>query len=374
MMIKSGQLRREFERLLASDDPVARGPAFEKLLHAQLARDGFVVHLGPKSAKPRQTDLIAILGSQHFLIEAKWRQRKVDVADIDGLRDRLRRVPADFVGCIFNMSDFAAPAIEEVERDRTREILLFNPAEINAIFGGRLTAQELIRRKREALRVDAKVLFVDSKPNSPTAIGNFPNPRRQFRTGGTSVPLVSFPTDSHDTTFLLETPDTGATDTFVSTTLRLDISNATELAEVLELIQNTIGLSEDGCFSIQQLSHAWHGFGAKNFLEAIENWEQRYADAKLKSPHHSEDLTYLDLSNGALIGLSSRQRIGNSSFCMPPSWRFRWPVFLLIYLTCKSLQNGPEIPMPSSKPTLAAACMSSIFATAKWGWCRYTRS
>jgi hypothetical protein len=313
-MRHSGKTRELFERLLESEDAAGRGPAFEKVLGERLTADGFTVHFNPKTARPRQTDLLAIHESEHFLIEAKWRKRSIDVADVDSLRMRLNRVPSDIVGCIFNMSDYGSGAIEQVESDRTREILLFNAAEINSIFADRLDVHELIRRKRETLRIEGRVWFDDSKPESSARRKNFPPPRREFRTKNGAAPLVGFPSDNDEAVFFLDIPETGAIDTFVSMELRLAIHHTAELADVLEMIQDTIGLSDEGTFSIQQLSHAWYGFGAQNFLDAVGNWEQRYSKAKLKSPHHSEDLVFLDLSGRALIALTSRQRVGDSTF------------------------------------------------------------
>ena len=313
-MRSTAKTREMFERLLESEDAAGRGTAFEKLLGERLIADGFDVRINPKTARPRQTDLVAIRESQHFLIEAKWRKRSVDVADVDNLRMRLNRIPSDFVGCIFNMSGYTSVAIEQVESDRTREILLFNAAEINSIFAARLNVPELIRRKREALRIEGRVWFDDSRPESSARPRNFPPPGREFRIKTGAAPLVAIPSDNDETTFFLDIPETGATDTFVSMNLRLAIHHPAELADVLETIQETVGLSDQGSFSIQQLSHAWYGFGAQNFLDAIGNWERRYSDARLKSPHHSEDLVFLDRSGGALIALTSRQRVGDSTF------------------------------------------------------------
>jgi len=303
-----------FEDLLASKDSACRGRAFDHLLCQRLALESSAVHLNPKAAKPRQTDLIATFGSQDYLIEAKWRKRNVNVGDIGNLRDRLRRTPSDFVGCIFNMSDFAATAIEDVESDRTREILLFNAGEINSIFVGRASIQELIKRKREALRIQGKVLFLDSTADLQPSTSQFPPPSQEFRVAERAVPYVSFPRHRDDSTFLLEIPDIGAFETFASLGLRLSVVKPSELADVFALIQRTIGLSRNGCFSIHQLSHSWHGLGIREFLEAIGNWKQRYTDAKLQSPHHSEELVYIDPSGGTLISVTSQQRIGDSVF------------------------------------------------------------
>jgi len=127
-------LRHHFEQLFDATDPADRGRRFEKLLRRRLALEVFHVELNPKIAAPRQTDLFARLGTIDYVIEAKWQTDKIGIADIDNVRIRLQRMPTDVVACIFSMSDYSEQAIDQVVQDRTREILLFNAAEINAIF------------------------------------------------------------------------------------------------------------------------------------------------------------------------------------------------------------------------------------------------
>ena len=232
-------LKQKFEQLLAGKDPAKRGPHFEKLLAARLHLDGFQVHSNPKAATPRQTDLVARFDSHDYLIEAKWRKKKIDVDDIASLRDRLRRTPPDFIGCIFSMSDYTSHARQEVERDRTREILLFNAAEINAIFGSRLSTSDLLAKKRKALRIDASVLFATIDATHPDT--TFPRPRRFLHQGSRTVSSVSVPSRGEDTAFLLNSPDLGLSDTAALLELRLDIATVAELRAILDLLQRTLG-------------------------------------------------------------------------------------------------------------------------------------
>lgn len=313
-MRQTGKTRKLFERLLESEDAAGRRPAFERVLGERLTDDGFTVHFNPRTARPRQTDLLAIREPQHFLIEEKWRKRSINVGDVDSLQMRLNRVPSDIVGCIFNMSGYGSGAIEQVERDRTREILLFNAAEINSIFADRLDVHELIRRKRETLRIEGRVWFDDPKPESSSRRKNFPPPCREFRTKTGAAPLVGFPSDNDETVFFLDIPETRGDRYICFDGTPAGHSPYRGTRRCARNDSGHVGLSDEGTFSIQQLSHAWYGFGAQNFLDAIANWEQRYSKAKLKSPHHSEDLVFLDLSGRALIALTSRQRVGDSTF------------------------------------------------------------
>ena len=358
-------MREVFDRLLDCEDAVGRGRAFEKLLGAQLTADGFDVRINPKTARPRQTDLLAIRDSQHYLIEAKWRKRSVDVADVDDLRMRLSRIPSDFVGCIFNMAGYTSGAIQQVESDRTREILLFNAAEINSIFTARFAVHELIRRKREILRIKGRVWFDDSKPELSVCSRNFPRPGREFRTKTGAATLVAFPSDNDETTFFLDIPETGAIDTFVSMELRLAIHDTAELANVFETIQNTVGLSDQGSFSIQQLSYAWYGFGVQNFLDAIGNWEKRYSDARLKSPHHSEDLVFFDRSGSTLIALTSRQRVGDSTFLHASELKIQLPGIPVDLSKFQELARRTGNPNAHFQTSLGSGLQSAHFKAGK---------
>jgi predicted helicase len=137
-----------------------RGRAFEKFLANLFRKADFKIHENPKGAKPRRSDLMAIDDDdKYLLIEAKHQKRKIDVADIDNVRSRLRRVPGEILGAIFSVSNFTSSAIREVEADRTREILLFNQQEIDRLVAGESTLQNLIQRKKESLRISGTVWF-----------------------------------------------------------------------------------------------------------------------------------------------------------------------------------------------------------------------
>src|SRR5580700_8179123 len=95
-------LRKQFEELLNSDAPQRRGYSFQDLL-SQLLRDiGFHIYPNATAAAPRQTDIVAEFEGRLFLIEVKWKKKNLGSNDIDDLRARLRNVPPDVIGCIFN--------------------------------------------------------------------------------------------------------------------------------------------------------------------------------------------------------------------------------------------------------------------------------
>ncbi len=76
--------------------------------------------------------------------------------------------------------------------------------------------------------------------------------------------------------------------------LDLDINNIDDLEEVLCLIDELFGLSNEGSYSIKQWNISWFGFGASNFLFEAKNWSRRYHEKPPKQIHHSEGLSYFD--------------------------------------------------------------------------------
>jgi hypothetical protein len=113
-------LKDEFQRLWDSTDPERRGFLFEDLFCRLLFKSGFVVHKDSASAKPRQTDLLAVQGDD------KWPRRKIDISSVAQMKDRLSRTPKGTIGCICSASGFTEGKISDVEQCRSQfEILLF---------------------------------------------------------------------------------------------------------------------------------------------------------------------------------------------------------------------------------------------------------
>jgi hypothetical protein len=160
-------LKDEFQQLWDSTDPEGRGLLFEDLFSRLLFKSGFTVHKDSASAKPRQTDLLAEQGDDTFLFEIKWLRRRIDIAAVAQMNDRLRRTPKGTIGCICSASGFTEGLISDVEQHRSQfEILLFNPYEIHALFVQGISILRLIEEKRRGLRCDGTMWFLEQSPRS----------------------------------------------------------------------------------------------------------------------------------------------------------------------------------------------------------------
>lgn len=302
--------KNQFDNISAIHDRSKRGREFEVLLVNLFKEHGFEVSKNPQGAKPRQTDLIAFSNQGTILIEAKWQQRKINVSDVDDMRSRLRRMPLDIIGAIFSLSEFSREAIREIEADRTREVILFAPQEVATICKGKANLLQVIRRKRDALRIQGRVWFYQPNPKTHSLLRE--GTERLLISGKSLTSIVST-TENSNLLFARRLPDTswgGFGGQGVALTLQLDLASVENLRNFLVLIDERFGLSDVGSFSIHQTAASWFGIGAVNFIREASRWEKRYQEIGIERPHHSEDLVYFDSFKDGWLALSARQRIG----------------------------------------------------------------
>jgi hypothetical protein len=289
----------------------ARGREFEVEVAQFLRAVGFEVTLDAKAAKPRQTDLFARDNKVDFLVEAKNQNRKIDVNDIDSLRSRLSRTPSDVVGVIFTTSGLTRGALEAIENDRRREILIFGAQEIKHLRSGARNLRALIERKRHELRVQGKV-WCGSEIHSEYTGVKLPSSSVEFRIGNSACSYFESISGFAGPFFSLQMHDSGwgtVGGEGVRLYIRLALSTVADLRNIVGYLHQKLGLSSNGMFLIEQSSSCWHGVGAEDFLQTVEQWSGRYAQSQSKTFHHSEGLRYFDQFRDGWIELSSEQRI-----------------------------------------------------------------
>jgi hypothetical protein len=302
-------LKEELEDVERIRNPHARGKRFEIFLAHLLAEDGLTVNENPGTATPHQTDLSATRDHLYFLVEAKWHHRPAHLAHISAVRERLRTTTADVFACVFSMSGFSNQAIQEVGRDRSREIILFDEQEIRGIAAGDLVFSELLKLKREAFRTYAGAWFEVWIPEdrSKTHLRSKPD---VIRVKGNSQPWMLGQTGNNDVLFSNEYLDVfdRVNTSVISLDLRLHIETVDDLQRILHQAKRYLGLEFDGSYAIHQRNAGWFGFGVANFLQAIKSQSSRYADLGWDSYHHSEEIGYVDRTQGgALVCISTRQ-------------------------------------------------------------------
>jgi hypothetical protein len=290
--------------------PDSTGRCFEEEVEGLLRSAGFRVQPNAGAARPRQTDLYATGHGMDLLVEVKDRKRKVDINDVDGLRSRLGRTAADIIGVIVTTSEVSSGALREIEADRTREILVLAPNEVELLRQHRADLLVLIQRKRHELRsrgrawigpvVGREHLGV-RLPRSPIRF-QCKEKKPYFASKGGHVHMA----------FAMEIPDPGwgtSGGNGVVLSLQLTLGAVEDLQETLGYLHQNFGLSTHGAFTIRQSEMCWHGVGAHELLQTVRNYEARYRAATMSYVHHSEEITYVDRFRGGYLMLTTQHHV-----------------------------------------------------------------
>lgn len=301
----------EYRRLEMEANDQRRGLDFQAALASLFEQAHFRVSENSGAARPRQTDLFAVRGQESYLVEAKWRKRKVaDVGDIDSLVARLNRVESAVVGLFFSVSGFSAEAIRHVVDHRRQPILLFGRDEIERLFEGAADLSEMLRLKRDHLLVQGKVHLEPEPMSRPLG------PRRRtavhpldgyFILGnGERAEWLTCQGDFGQFLFADELPDVDwvpASGTGVVLDLSLPSERQTDLLQAIERLAAIGWTSDSGRWSIKQSTVNWFGVGAYDFAKAIRSWKDRYTE--VATLHHTEEVCYQDVAQDGFYTLTA---------------------------------------------------------------------
>jgi hypothetical protein len=302
-------LLAEFQVLWESKQPHKKGRTFEDLFCRLLYQNGFDVQKNPKAARPRQTDLLGEYGDNTFLFELKWQKRRVDVAVVGQIRDRLRRAPRGTIGCICSPSGFTEKLIRDIEEHRHEfEVLLFDPLEVYSLFAGQTTAADLIEEKRRSLRRNGMMWFfqrglrVSSSRyvELPTSVEHLQLP----------TPLYFRLDSAHISDLVFARTPLIFNEYLWAASLRVNLKECTidTIRDVLTAASNYLGLRGGGSFGIRQSQSGWYGLGSENFLREIGRYSERYQKYE-GQVHHSEELVFFEELTCGVFLLTARQSL-----------------------------------------------------------------
>lgn len=292
---------------LALMSPADRGRRFPQWVARAFEEAGYRVRESAGAARPRDTDILA--SREHdYLVECKWTKRPADVDALDSLRARLRRTSGHVIGVFVSMSGFTQGAVDLVDAERDRLILMIDGAEVDRWIA-RGAVSVLLRRKRQSLVTDGRTLFAGDA--SLWAIGVAAKPETWALPDtslGDGVGLTDWvqTEDGFDrVVFVEQIPDvdwTIAPGSGVGLDLDLPIETCDELWTALELLARAGWITRHGRFSINQSAATWHGWGAASFGAAVASQGARYKD--LSRIHHTEQATYVDHCRGGFYSLA----------------------------------------------------------------------
>ena len=292
-------LAREWSRLKAIEDPTRRGHLLETFVGSLFGSAHFEVVRSPGAGGHRQVDLLATMGAETYLVEAKWWKRKPGVGEVQALEDRLKETPASVIGLFVSYSGFTQGAIDRVQSKPKRPILLVTGEELEHAIGWDGDFLSILRHKRDTMLVHSKVGWASSRQRQTRNVAKgalASTPEKIVLLDGTHTTFLHCRGEFGQFVFVRELPDIdwvpgsgfGVT---------LDLAAApTDQAGLLELLGglSSMGwISEKSRWSIQQAEDTWHGSGADRFASVLADWRARYSG--LNEIHHTEEFAYFDL-------------------------------------------------------------------------------
>lgn len=158
------ELKERYLEVLALS-PVPRGFALEKLLTAVF--DTFDLEpRGSFRVVGEQIDGGFTLESEHFLLEAKWRQDPTARDDLDIFSAKVRRRGENTLGLFLSINGFESTAVGIHSGNRS-PIMLMDGADLYAVLEQRIDLRELLRRKRRETSMTGRVLLTVAEILTP---------------------------------------------------------------------------------------------------------------------------------------------------------------------------------------------------------------
>ncbi|MGW0711772.1 restriction endonuclease [Streptomyces sp. NPDC002643] len=298
-----GSLAADFERLRAVTNAHQRGRMFEQLLERLFQQAHFRVDRNAGISTPRQTDLVARYGDVWYLIEAKWQNAPADVDVFDAVLRRLQRAASSqVVGVIVSVSGFTDTVIEEAAKCRGQElVLLLGEEELAEVLAAPVSVAGLLHRMREHLVTHGRVhLAADAKPRRHRRRPSSDLPASDLRLLGTDLaplPYVSGEGGFTDLVFVQELADVDwvpADGSGVCLDLPIGTFDENGLADLLYALTSLGWTTSRPQWAIHQATRNWHGVGAREFLDTLRAWKERYDSLDEDDVHHTEKVTYVD--------------------------------------------------------------------------------
>ena len=141
------QLRLQFlEMHRSSDEPQARGRAFEGFLNALFE----LWDLSPRAAysiEHEQIDGAFTFRTDDYILEARWRDERLQPKELNDFRVKIDGKARNTLGLYMSISGFTAGAIVKHSHGQT-PLILMDGADLMPILEGRIELTEVLERKR----------------------------------------------------------------------------------------------------------------------------------------------------------------------------------------------------------------------------------
>ncbi|HLX88433.1 MAG TPA: restriction endonuclease, partial [Acidimicrobiales bacterium] len=279
-------------------DASRRGYQLENFVGLLFGKAHFEVTKNPGAGGRRQVDLLATMGDETYLVEAKWWKAKPGVGEVQALEDRLKQTPPSVLGLFVSSSGFTQGAIDRVESKPKRPILLVTGEELEQVIGWDGDFLRMLRRKRDAMLVDGEVAWVTGQLRGVPRRrrGTLPpSPETIVLRDGTRSKFLHCGGDFGEFAFLRELPDIDwvpGSGFGVTLDMATPATDEKDLVSLLHELSDLGWITDKSRWSIQQSEDTWHGAGADVFANVLRDWKTRYEGRRI---HHTEEFCYVDL-------------------------------------------------------------------------------
>ena len=145
---------------ISESNPQERGRALQKLIARIVEEDGWSQEEGVRTAH-EEIDVMLHKEQNYFLLEAKWKKRRVEANVVRELFGKLGN--RDSVkGLLVSMSGFTKGAVNQAkDYSGQRAILFFGKQDIESLIFGRTTFDKLLSQKNNQLITRLKINYDD---------------------------------------------------------------------------------------------------------------------------------------------------------------------------------------------------------------------
>ena len=154
--VRLAELKAEYMAMMTMA-PQQRGFVLEKLLHAVFDAFDLEPHRSFR-VEGEQIDGGFTLGSEQFLLEAKWQQEPVDHGDLAKFKSEIERRSENTLGLFVSINGFAPSAIT-LHSGNQSPMILMEGGDLYAVLDGRIDLRELLVRKRRESSMSGRILF-----------------------------------------------------------------------------------------------------------------------------------------------------------------------------------------------------------------------
>ena len=298
---------REFGRLKSLTNYQRRGYDFQDFVGSLFKHRHFMVSLDPGTARPRQTDLLVTRGEEKYLVETKWRRDKANIDDVDSLFIRLESTPSSVIGVLVSYSGFTGSVVARVEERSGRPILLLDGNELEGIVRWDEDIAHVLERKKAFLLTHRKAFFgpIDRMEVPARVEGLVVSSTELVLLDGSRPNWISGKGGFGQFVYAQELPDIDwqpGQGRGVALDMRIIVHDQAGIFALLRHLSDMGWTSGSACWSIQQMSTNWSGLGAREFADALSDWQGRYRGIPI---HHSEEFCYFDQCDGGFYALTS---------------------------------------------------------------------